>query len=472
MQQGAQDEFDFQAYFKRRVVADFHGGQQTSDGGILLLREFLQSGGGAIIPRLSGCFEDRRNPEAVEHSLESMLIQRIAGLALGYEDINDHEGLRHDPAQVLLAGKTGLGGNEPVALAGKSTLNRMELAAGGGDGRYKKIVADEEKLEDALVREAVRAIPRKSREIVLDFDATDDLVHGTQDGRFYNGYYKNYCYLPLYCFCEDIPLLAKLRKSDIDASLGTDTALEKIVPAIRKRFGRKVRIIVRSDGGFAPDRIMSWCEQNKVYYCLGLGKNPRLSGHLKDDYGEMEAKIKEGELQSPCRRFRQFEYRTLDSWSRPRRVVGKAEILGEKQNTRFIVTNLPESGFAGDPANRFAPRSLYEGFYCARGNMENRIKEQQLDLFADRTSTHCMKANQLRLWFSAFAHLLLSLFRSKALAGTSLARATVGTIRLKLFKVAAKITVSTRRIHFCLPSSYPYQLEFAAAWNNLKTGFG
>lgn len=371
----------------------------------------------------------------------------------------------------MLANKPGLGGDEPVALAGKSTLNRMELGADGGDGRYKQIVARPGQVEALLIEEGVKAIPRKTREIVLDFDATDDLVHGSQEGRFYNGYYRDYCYLPLYCFHGDIPLFAKLGKSDSDACEGTEDALAKIVPAIRKRFGRKVRIILRADSGFARESIFSWCESHNIYYCVGLAKNARLAKELERHYEGMQGQMEEGELQSPCRRFEQFQYQTRTSWSRARRVVGKAEILGEKKNSRFIVTNLPAEGFPGDEPGRFGPQALYQDFYCARGNMENRIKEQQLELFADRTSTGQMKSNQLRLWFSAFAHLLMSLFRKKGLAGTDLEKATVGTIRLKLFKVAARITISTRRIHFELPSSYPYQSEFAAVWQNLRSGF-
>jgi len=347
----------------------------------------------------------------------------------------------------------------------------MELSAEGGDGRYKKIIARSDKIESLLIKQGVKAIPRRTREIVLDFDATDDLIHGTQEGRFYNGYYGDYCYLPLYCFHGDVPLLAKLRKSDRDASEGTVEALAQIVPAIRKRFGKKTRIILRADSGFARESILSWCERHNVYYCVGLAKNSRLTTELEEVYAKMAGKVEKGELRSPCRRFKQFHYQTLSSWSRSRRVIGKAELLREKKNSRFIVTNLPVLGFSEDPHGRFAPRTLYQDFYCARGNMENRIKEQQLELFADRTSTYSMKSNQLRLWFSAFAHLLMSLFRKKGLAGTPLAKATVGTIRLKLFKVSARITISTRRIHFEFPSSYPYQAEFAAVLRNLRSGF-
>lgn len=473
MQQGVQSEFEFQGHYGRRVTADFLGGHQTSDGGSLLLREELVMHG--LPGKLAQCFYDFRDQRFVEHQLETMLAQRIAGLALGYEDLNDHEQLRLDPAFALLAGGKELVPKDGAyPLAGKSTLNRLELGATAPleHFTYKKVLPKPGEIAKLLLEEGVKAIPRKAREIVLDFDATDDLVHGMQEGRYYHGYYGAYCYLPLYCFCGDIPLLAQLRSSDRDASLGTDLALEGIVRAIRGRFGRKVRIIVRGDSGFARDAIMSWCERNKVHYCFGLGKNDRLSAHLDESYKKMEAKVEEGKLPGRCRRFKEFRYRTRVSWSRERRVVGKAELLWEKRNSRFVVTNLPAEGFPGDPHGRFAPRSLYQGFYCARGDMENRIKEQQMDLFADRTSCHGMASNQLRLWFSAFAHQVMARLRQGALQGTELARASIGTIRLKLFKVCARITLSTRRIHLSLPSSYPWKKLFATALANLQSGFG
>jgi hypothetical protein len=472
MQQIAQSEFEFQGHYGRRVTADFKGGHQTSDGGCLLLREQLLLHG--LPEKLAKCFEDFRNPRFVRHRLPTMLAQRITGLALGYEDLNDHEQLRHDPAFVLLAGNKDLVcSDQGHPLAGKSTLNRLEQGAKPEQDKfkYRKIQPCADQIEELLLSEGVKAIPRKTHEIVLDFDATDDLVHGMQEGRYYHGYYGDYCYLPLYCFCGDIPLWAQLRSADRDASLGTDVALEKIVRAIRKRFGRKVRIIVRGDGGFARESIMSWCEQNKVHYCFGLSRNPRLSKELDGAYEKMETRIQEGKLTSPCRRFLQFQYQTLDSWSRTRRIVGKAELIWEKRNSRFVVTNLPPQGFPGDPHGRFAPRSLYQGFYCARGDMENRIKEQQMDLFADRTSCHTMASNQLRLWFSAFAHLVMARLREGALQGTELSRASIGTIRLKLFKVCARITLTTRRIHLSLPSSYPWQNLFVATLRNIQAGF-
>ena len=462
-----QEAFEFQAHLSRKVTSDFSGGHLSSDGGLLFIREIENKRG--IMGRLAGCFRDLRNQVFVEHGVEELLKQRIGALALGYEDINDHDRLRHDPLQALLAGKADILGEDRLcesdkgkALAGHATLNRLELGALGGDGRYKKILAKPEAIEALLMEEGVKAIPRKSREIVLDFDATDDPLHGAQEGRFFHGYYGSYCYLPLYCFCGTIPLLAQLRDAKRDAAQGTVEALKKIVLVIRRRFGKKVRIIVRGDSGFAREAIMGWCEEHDIFYCLGLARNNRLTARLGKSFGELHEATKKGETRLPARAFEDFEYRTKKSWSRTRRVVGKAEILDKGENPRFIVTNLS----AGEE-RRFEAASLYEKIYCARGEMENRIKEAQADLFADRTSTHWMASNQLRLWFSAFAHLLLSVLRAEVLQGTDLAQATIGQIRLKLFKIAARVKISCRRIHLELASSYPYQETFAQAWANL-----
>ncbi len=381
--------------------------------------------------------------------------------------------MRLDPLQAVLVGKHDLLGERRLdpkdrgkALAAHATLNRLELGAEKLDGRYRKVAAQPGQIEDLLIREGVKAIPRRSREVVLDFDATDDPLHGRQEGAYFHGYYKRYCYLPLYCFCGTIPLWAQLRDCKRDACEGTEAALEKIVSAIRGRFGRKVRIIVRADSGFAREPIMNWCEQHGVYYVIGMSRNERLCKQLEELFIQMEEEVDEGELKLPSRRFKDFRYRTLKSWSRTRRLIGKAEILEKGRNPRFIVTNLPAGGFAGEDADRFKAAALYERLYCARGEMENRIKEEQLDLFADRTSTHWMASNQLRLWFSAFAHLLLSILRAEVLRGTDLARATIGQIRLKLMKIGARIRVSTRRVHIELVSAYPWQETFIRAYRN------
>ena len=460
-----QEVFEFQDHNGRKVVASFDGGHLSSDGGgALLFRELeLRTG---TIRRLAECFRDERNPSLVEHSLEELLRQRIGALSMGYEDLNDHDSLRYDPAHALMVGKSdieGLGRGERdkgKALAGHSTLNRFELSALGGDGRYKKTVPDADRIEQLLIEEGVKAIPRKSKRIVLDFDATDDPLHGAQEGRFFHAYYGHYCYLPLYCFCGNIPLLALLQESSSDASKGTVGALQKIVPAIRRRFGRKVEIVVRGDSGFARDAIMDWCETNAVLYCLGLARNKRLQAQLAPHFEALQTALSEGLVELPVREFAEFDYRTLDSWSRKRRVVGKAEVLAKGENPRFVVTN-----FAPDA---FEARALYEDFYCARGDMENRIKEQQQDLFADRTSTAAMASNQLRLWFSAFAHLMLCRLQAVALPGTRLEKATIGTLRLRLFKIASRVKLSVRRIRFELTGGCPDQDVFAQVYKNLQ----
>jgi len=463
----------FQDLGTRKVEADFGGGYLSSDGGSLILRELERHGG--LLRDFSACFVDYRNQRYVEHSVQELLSQRVHGLVLGYEDLNDHDHLRRDPVHGLICGKSDPLGQDRIlerdkgkALAAHSTLNRLELSAQAIDGRYCKIQAQPDKIEALLIKRGVKAIPRKSAEIVLDFDATDDPLHGSQEGAYFNGYYRDYCYLPLYCFCGNIPLFAKLRDCKRDASDGSVEALQKIVPAIRRRFGRKIRIIVRADSGFAREAIMSWCEANEVFYCTGLGRNDRLGERLEANFASLRSQIQEAKVQSPCRSFTEFEYSTLKTWTKARRVIGKAEILAKGDNPRFIVTSLPKEGWGdGTQAARFEPQALYEKFYCARGDMENRVKEQQMDLFADRTSTHWMASNQLRLWFSAFAHLIMHTLQADVLQGTELAAASIGQIRLRLFKIAARLRVSVRRIHIELCSAYPLQALFGLVHRRL-----
>ncbi len=482
--------FAFQELGGRRVVADFSGGYLSSDGGGVLLRQLDQAQG--LCAQLAKCFSDYRQERFVEHELPVMLRQRILGLALGYEDLNDHERLRLDPLLALVCGRPDVLGQERhleadkgKPLAGKSTLNRLELSAHGLDLRYKKIEAHPEQIEALLLKRGVQAIPRKSRVITLDFDATDDPVHGNQEGRFFHGYYGDYCYLPLYCFCGDIPLWAQLRTANCDASKGTLEALQKIVTAIRERFGKHTIIVVRGDSGFCREALMSWIEaQPNVHYCFGLARNKRLEALLRPVFVDV-AKTLDEELvlaalsagahevpavEGTARAFVELRYRTLESWSGERRVVGKAEITEGKRNPRFIVTDITgKEEWASEAEGLFVEgRSLYERFYCERGDMENRIKEQQLDLYADRTSTAYLASNQLRLWFSTFAYLLLSQLRAVALVGTPLAKATVGTIRLHLLKIAAHLSVSVRRIHVRLCSACPTQEVFAAAHQRLR----
>lgn len=443
------------------MEANFQGGFLSSDGGSPFLREIDCRHG--FIRKLAECFGDRRDPDRIEHSVEELLRQRIFGLALGYEDLNDHDRLRYDPLLAVSCGKNdplGLTRREEAdrgkALAGKSTLNRMELAIKEPDSRYKKIEADAAAVEALLLEWGVAALPRKGGMLVLDFDATDDPIHGQQEGRFFHGYYGHYCYLPLYCFCGNIPLWAQLRTSGRDASDGTVEALEKIVAAIRRKFGRNKKILVRADSGFAREAIMSWCEGRKnVFYCLGLARNARLQAELEEDFLKLEAAREEHDKERSSRRFKDFTYQTLDSWSRCRRVVGKAELTHAGRNPRFVVTNLPQDGFGA--------RHLYEDIYCARGDMENQIKVQQMDLFADRTSTRLFDANQLRLWFSAFAHLLVERLRADVLKQTSLADATIGQIRLRFFKLAARVKVSCRRVLIEWCSACPNQRDYLVA---------
>ena len=490
-----QKNFEFQDLGCRKVVADFSGGHLSSDGGVLLLREMDQRLG--LSRRLSGCFLDRRDQSLIEHKLETLVAQRVYGIALGYEDVNDHDRLRRDPLFAAGCGREDLLGEQRRLtrdsgrpLAGKSTLNRLELGAREHHGHYRKIQPDADRIEDLLVDMGVKSISRKSRVIVLDFDATDDKIHGGQEGRFYHGYYRSYCYLPLYAFCGDIPLWAELRKSDRDASKGTLEALEKIHRAIRRRFGRKVTVIVRGDSGFCRDELMNWIEGQKgMHYCFGLARNARLERMLEGAFDEVLDELGYEELVlaakaagasevpgiealkdcGSVRRYVELRYRTLKSWSRERRVIGKAEVTNGKKNPRYIVTDIRgDEDWARGKAEYADGKSLYEKFYCARGDMENRIKEQQLDLFADRTSTRYMASNQLRLWMSTFAYLLVSRLREVALKGTRLGSATVGSIRTHLLKIAAQVTVSVRRVYVRLASASPAADVFAVAQARLR----
>ena len=474
-----QSSFNFQDLGSRNIQANFQGGHLSSDGGgALFLREVEARCG--LIKKFSHCFDDRRNQELIEHPVADLLSQRINGLIMGYEDLNDHDDLRRDPALALSVGKIDIEGtnrrdpkDRGKALAAHATLNRLELAAEKSDARYKKIVADPTAIEDFIIAQGVKAIPKKSKEIVIDFDATDDPLHGSQEGGYFHGYYRHYCYLPLYAFCGNIPLWSELRECKIDGCKGTVEALQRMVPAIRKRFGEKVRIILRGDGGFAREEIMAWCEsQSELYYCLGYSTNARLRKATAVPLWKLrqEHEDEKGEVETAVRRFTELRYRTLESWSCERRVVAKIELLPGKINRRFIVTNLPGEGFENDEnKKRFRSQELYEDFYCGRGDMENRIKEQQMDLFADRTSTHWMASNQLRLWFSVIAHIVMNQMKACVLKGTELERATIGQIRLKLFKIAVRIRVSVRRVLLEFASSYPRKKLFGQCFENLAS---
>ena len=443
-------QFEFEAVEGRAVVAAFDGGAVSSDAGALLLAG-LDRGLG-LIKRFAGCFEDRRDADLIEHSVATLVGQRVLGIALGYEDLIDHDQLRHDPLWAAALGKL-----EPerrggcVALAGKSTLNRLERSP--HSTRYHKIGHRPEAIEALFVELFLDAYAAAPERIVLDLDATDDPVHGEQEGRFFHGYYGHYCYLPLYIFCGKHLLVSKLRPSNIDGAAGSQEELERVIGQIRARWPR-VEIVLRADSGFARDALMTWCEASGVDYVFGLARNSRLEAEIKEELAQ--AKQLCAESGKPARVFRDFVYQTHDSWSTARRVVGKAEHLPAGANPRFIVTSLG--------SKEWQTRALYEDLYCARGEMENRIKEQQLDLFADRTSTATMKANQLRLWFASMAYVLLNRLREIALAGTELANATVGTIRLKLLKIGALVKLSVRRVRIAMASGCPYQDVFAHAY--------
>jgi len=418
-----------------------------------------------LLARLGGCFSDYRNPNSVEHSVDSLVAQRVYGLALGYEDLNDHDVLRKDSVLALLVGKQDLTGEARVReqdrghpLAASSTLNRLELGtpASAPEDRYKKITADPAALDRLLVDVFLEAHPRPPREIWLDLDATDDPLHGHQEGRFFHGYYRCYCYLPLYIFCGEHLLCARLRPSNQDAAAGSVEELERIVAQVRARWPN-TRIVIRGDAGFCREAIMAWCEANQVRYVLGLGRNERLQRALGAQMAAArEAHVRTGQ---PARRFRDFRYRTRKSWSRERRVVGKAEYLPNKANPRFVVTNLSP--------RRAGAKRLYETLYCARGDMENRIKEQQLGLFADRTSTATLQANQLRLYFSSFAYVLMHGLRRLGLAGTAHARAQSTTIRLKLLKIGARLRITVRKVWLSFSEACPYASDVAQILANL-----
>ena len=456
--------FEFQRLGRRGVIAGFDGGEITSDAGGLLLREVEQATG--ILRQLAGCFTDHRDPKLVEHSVLELVSQRIYALALGYEDLNDHDELRHDPLLAVLVGKPDPTGHSRArsrdqgrALAGKSTLNRLELTPPGADAdsRYKKIVARCGAIDRLFVDLFLQSQASPPPEIVLDLDATDDPLHGRQLGRFFHGYYKSYCYLPLYVFCGEHLLCARLRPADIDASAGCTAELARIVGHLRQRWP-DVAITIRADSGFCRGPLMDWCERNRVDYVLGLAKNERLKAELSA--AMLQARADFEATGRPARRFVDFDYQTRETWSRSRRVIGKAEYLPQGENPRFVVTSLGRE--------RLEARALYEEVYCARGDMENRIKEQQLCLFADRTSCESLRANQLRLYFSSVAYLLLVALRQRGLAGTELAKAQCDTIRLKLLKIGAQVRITVRKVWLALSESYPYQRLFAEVYANLR----
>jgi Transposase DDE domain group 1 len=454
MTECTQSEFEFQAHFSRQVVARFDGGTITTDSGGLLLRETDRRLN--LLPRLAGCFLDARNPLFVDHSVEQLVSQRVYGLALGYEDLNDHEQLRQDPLMRVLAGKADV---EESPLAGKSTLNRLELSD-GRPSRYKKITFWKSAIDELLVTIFLESHATAPQEIVLDVDATDFPLHGEQEGRFFHGYYDCYCYLPLYIFCGEQILCARLRQSNSDAAAGSLAEIQRIVEQIRAAWP-EVKIVLRGDSGFCRNELMSWCEENRVDYVFGLARNQRLRRIIGP---QMWAATEQwNQTGKPARVFTEFSYQTRKrksgGWSRERRVVAKAEHIDGKENPRFVVTSLT--------AEQWAPQALYEELYCARGEMENRIKEQ-FSLFADRVSAETMRADQMRLYFSTMAYVLVCGLRRLGLKNTELAQAQVSTIRTRLLKIGARVRVSVRRVYLSMAASYPWAALFGQVHAQLQ----
>jgi hypothetical protein len=436
---------------RREIRAAFDGGEMTSDAGGLALLQVAEKTG--ILRSFAGCFLDHRDEDRIEHTVLELVTQRVIGLALGYEDLTDHDELRRDPFFSVLAGKTDLS-----PAAGKSTLNRLELteeSASSAD-RYKKIEMDMDVVDWLFVDTFLKAHDEPPEEIVIDLDATDDPLHGKQEGRFFHGYYGHYCYLPLYIFCGEHLLVARLRVADQDGAAGSVEELDRIVAQIREEWP-DTRIIIRGDSGFCRDDLMVFCEERGLLYVLGFARNDRLTRMIED--AMEEAREIQEESEEPARVFKELVYQTRTSWTAARRVVAKAEYLPGKANPRYVVTNISKEEMDG--------KTLYEDLYCARGDMENRIKEQQLYLFATRTSAKTMRANQIRLYFSSVAYLLLHALRRIALAGTELAKAQCHTIRTKLLKIGARIRVTARKIWVSMAGGYPYQQLFALVHRRL-----
>jgi len=457
--------YQFQALGRKEILADFDGGTITSDGGGMLLREVEKRTN--ILGRFAQCFTDHRNQDLIEHSVMDLVSQRILAIALGYEDLNDHDDLSKDQLLATIVGKLDPTGQERLlqrdkghALAGKSTLNRLELTpeGAGPDDRYKKIVMNPEAIDMLFVDAFIESYSKPPKEIILDVDATDIPLHGRQEERFFHGYYDTYCYLPLYIFCGEELLCARLRPASVDGAAGTVEELETITERIRATWP-DVRIIIRGDSGYCREDLMLWCESKEnIDFLFGLPKNNRLLDEIKDELAEAAIMLEcSGEA---SRRFNDFQYQTLKSWAIPRRVVGKAEQLPGRSNPRFVVTSLSQE--------EYDARALYEDMYCARGEMENRIKEKQLMLFADRTSSAKMRANQLRLYFSSIAYLLMQALRRIGLAGTVMEKAQCNTIRLKLFKIGARIKITVRKIWLAYADGYPYADIFRQVYQKLR----
>jgi hypothetical protein len=455
----------FQGPGRREIRADFNGGDMTSDAGVLLLQEVERRC--AIVEQFAHCFDDHRDAGRIEHSVQDLLAQRVFALALGYEDLNDHDELRFDPLLAAAIGKTDPKGvtrtrkrDQGAGLAGKSTLNRVELSRprDADRDRYRRIVLREESVDQVLLDVFLQAYPKPPKQITLDLDATDDPLHGKQEGRFFHGFYGHYCYLPLYVFCGNHLLCARLRQANIDASAGAIDELAPIVARIRQAWP-DVEILVRADSGFCREEIMAWCEKHAVDFVFGLARNPRLERRIAEQLREAERRSKASGKPERC--FEEFHYRTLDTWSRTRRVVAKAEHVPGRSNPRFVVTSLKRTAVR--------KQQVYEDIYCARGEMETRIMEQQLYLFADRTSSSSSRATPPRLYFSSIAYLLLEALRRIGLVGTDMARALCSTIRTRLLKIGARIRITVRRIWVAMAQACPYAQIFRRVVANLRS---
>ncbi len=422
---------------RRIVEANFEGGDITSDGGVLLLREADRSVG--LSEAIAQALTDSRRAASCNHDLKSLLRQRLYAIALGYEDLNDHDGLRQDVALQTAV-------ERDQVLASSATLCRFENRADRQSAW---------RLHEVLMDQFIASFKRAPKKLILDFDATDDPVHGEQDGRFFHGYYRHYCFLPLYVFCGHQLLVSYLRPSNIDGAKHSGAILSLLVKRLRQVWP-KVKIIFRGDGGFCRWKMLRWCDHHDIGYIVGLPKNKRLNRFTASLQDEATACF--AATGSKVRWFTELQY-AAKSWDRARRVIAKIEYSEHGVNPRYVVTNLK-----GDAQH------LYDKVYCARGDMENRIKENQLDMFGGRTSCQRWWPNQFRLLLSALAYTLIEAIRRIALQGTELAKAYVGTIRLKLFKIGAVILKNTRRIRFLLASGCPYKELYFLVAHRLATG--
>jgi hypothetical protein len=449
---------------RRRFEVDFSAGRVSSDGGGLLLREANRRL--RLSERLASCFTDHRKPWLIDHTVRDLVAQRVLGLALGYEDLVDHEELAKDPLLAALVGKTDVTGESRLQcreqpLASASTLGRVERTKSDATAasRYEKVVIDFDAVEDLFLTMYIESYEGvEPSRIIIDLDPSDVPLHGGQEERFFHGYYGHYCYLPMYAYCGEYPLSVQLRPSNIDGAFGAKELFERIVSKLRRSWPT-THIILRADSGFCRDELLTWCEETEgVDYVVGVAKNSRLKKALARQMTRAHREhLQTGEA---VRYFSDLRYQTVKTWTRPRRVVGKAEHLAKGENPRFVVTSLL--------AREFEKRYLYEELYCARGEMENRIKEQQLDLFGNRASCHTFRGNAIRLWFSMAAHWLVVTVRTVALSGTALESAQAETLRNKLFKIGAVVTVSVRRLYVQLSSAFPRKELLAAALSRLR----